>query len=106
MAGLAKESVRLRPAPVSHRWQCEEDAVRQCARSLAGRGALALRFVIWGSDLGPTPVGPNPGLTRRRERDYSGPDFQGPQMATVAARSCFSGPTGICTRLRYGCVVR
>jgi hypothetical protein len=38
--------------------------------------------------------------------NYSGPDLHGPQIATVAARSCFSGPTGICTGLRYGCVVR
>jgi Protein kinase domain len=31
---------------------------------------------------------------------YSGPDVHGPQIATVAARSNFSGPTGICTGLR------
>lgn len=33
------------------------------------------------------------------EADQSGPDVHGPQIATVAARSNFSGPTGICTGL-------
>lgn len=35
----------------------------------------------------------------------SGPAPHGPQMATVAARSKRSGPTGICTALPNGCTV-
>jgi hypothetical protein len=45
------------------------------------------------------PLAPLARSTEHLAPFYSGPAFHGPQIATVAARSKGSGPTGICSAL-------
>jgi hypothetical protein len=75
---------------------CNGRGVRDGFPSRIGGQVLSFNLLgnVEGQDLSPEGV------------IYSGPESQGPQIATVADRSNRSGPIGICTGLRYGCVVR